>query len=259
MWFFSADWHLCHANVIKSHRRQFASEEQRSILNLADQGTIPYSDIVIQDSVVQTMNETIIESTNSVVKENDSLVLLGDFCWTKKFELAKYYRDQIKCKNVYLVWGNHDRPKLLSSLFSACYYQYLWTVDGQKIFTSHFPCRIWDRSHYGSWMLYGHCHNSLWHEDNFQIDPEIKNKLEKNLMRHFSQTSLTEAEKCDILSKVMNDFVIFRDFRLTLDVGVDNPRSGLPFGTPWSFEEIQNYMLKKRATWFSLHSENFQD
>jgi hypothetical protein len=28
----------------------------------------------------------------------------------------------------------------------------------------------------------------------------------------------------------------------TLDVGVDNRRDGIPFGTPWSFDEIKKYM-----------------
>lgn len=38
--------------------------------------------------------------------------------------------------------------------------------------------------------------------------------------------------------------------RLTLDVGVDNKRQGVGFGTPWSFKEVQKF--------FSDRTKNFQ-
>jgi calcineurin-like phosphoesterase family protein len=259
VWFFTADWHLCHANIIKSNRRDFLSESENSLLEIADRGTIPSSEISVSKTTIEAMNNKIIDSTNDVVEKNDSLVILGDFCWTKKFEVAKSFRDRINCKNVYLVWGNHDRTNVLSSVFNACYHQYLWTVNGQKIFTSHFPCRVWDRSHHGSWMLYGHCHNSLWHEDNFQINPESWLKSQDNLLRYLDKMNLDCEEKQSLLKVVRKEFITMQDFRLTLDVGVDNRRLELPFGTPWSFEDIQNHMRKKRSEWFSLLSENFQD
>jgi hypothetical protein len=52
---------------------------------------------------------------------------------------------------------------------------------------------------------------------------------------------------------------------LTLDVGVDNTRHGLPFGTPWSLADIRNYMQPKIALWkipknkieFLIYNHNF--
>ena len=36
---------------------------------------------------------------------------------------------------------------------------------------------------------------------------------------------------------------------LTVDVGVDNLRKGMPFGTPWSMEEIREHMDQKMERW----------
>lgn len=253
MWFFTADWHLNHANIIKYYRRDFASAEENSLLQLADRGVIPFSDVQIKHQNIEAMNEAIIENTNSVVKQNDSLVILGDFCWAKQPEILAKFRNRINCKNLYLIWGNHDRPQLISSIFKACYYQYLWTIDGQKIFTSHYPCRSWDRSQYGSWMLYGHCHNELWHEDNFQISSKDRLQLETNLLKCLNTTKLSDEEKRAIIENFLKQIVISQGLKLTLDVGVDNRRPNLSFGTPWSFEEIEIHMNKKREIWFSLH------
>lgn len=249
MWYFSSDWHLCHTNIIKETRRDFASQDEKSMLDLADRGVIPYSEVQIDKTRVEEMNSTIIDSTNAVVDEKDSLVLLGDFCWSKKIEVAKSYLDRLKCKNIYMVWGNHDKPQIMSSLFKASYYQYLWTVEGQKIFTSHFPCRVWDRSHHGSWMLYGHCHNSLWNQDNFELDSEVEKSIDIEFLK---SCGLSENQTNKIFENVKKGFVRSHGLRLTLDVGVDNKREGRSFGTPWSFEEIQDLMRRKREKWFSL-------
>jgi len=252
MYFFSSDWHLCHANIIKTNRRDFVSEEQRSFLELADRGTIPYSEVCIDKSQIDLMNSTIIENTNKVVGEKDTLILLGDFCWSKDQKVAKSFVDQINCKNIYMIWGNHDRPSLIGSLFKGCFFQYLWKIGSQKVFTSHFPCRVWDCSDHGSWMLYGHCHNSLWEEDNFELKAETINRLNSSISDALGEFDLTVDQKRQIILKTARELVRSHGLRLTLDVGVDNRRPGVPFGTPWSFEEIEIYMRKKREAWFCL-------
>lgn len=34
-------------------------------------------------------------------------------------------------------------------------------VQGQKVVLSHYGSRVWNKSHRGSWLLYGHSHGSL--------------------------------------------------------------------------------------------------
>ena len=34
-------------------------------------------------------------------------------------------------------------------------------VGEQMICLFHYGCRVWNKAHYGSWMLYGHSHGSL--------------------------------------------------------------------------------------------------
>ncbi|MCB0745233.1 MAG: hypothetical protein KDC67_15095, partial [Ignavibacteriae bacterium] len=35
------------------------------------------------------------------------------------------------------------------------------SVNGQFICLYHYGCRVWNKSHHGSWHLYGHSHGSL--------------------------------------------------------------------------------------------------
>lgn len=35
------------------------------------------------------------------------------------------------------------------------------TINGQRIIMSHYAMRVWNKSHHGSWMLFGHSHGSM--------------------------------------------------------------------------------------------------
>lgn len=150
--FFCADTHFNHANIIKYCNRPFKDAEE--------------------------MDSVLIENINSVVKSNDTLWFLGDFCFGSReprafLRKATHYRELIKCKNMILVWGNHD-PKVYSrrkddkwlvqgfrELFIEDYTQ-VETIIGGKSFTfSHYAMRVWNKMHHGSMHLYGHSHNSL--------------------------------------------------------------------------------------------------
>lgn len=53
------------------------------------------------------MNQTIVNNINSMVGENDILIHLGDFSFGG-IESIWEFRKQIICKNIYLIFGNHD-------------------------------------------------------------------------------------------------------------------------------------------------------
>lgn len=260
MWFFSADWHLGHSNIIKYCKRPFLSREEEGLLSMADRGVIPAKEVRVSPESTKAMSDAIIDSTNAVVGEEDTLVLIGDFCWTpreKRYEAAKQYRDRIRCKNVFLIWGNHDDRRTLGPLFKAAYDAYNFNVDGQHIFCHHYPCRSWDMAHHGSWMLYGHVHNLYWNEDNGLLMPYQEQTFREGfgsvVERHLGKLASTPV----LIQELLDVVASVNGIDLTVDVGVDNVREGVPFGTPWSMNDLRAYMAKKKVRW-EARSEAFR-
>ncbi len=132
---FTSDTHFNHANIIKYCKRPFASVEE--------------------------MNETLLKNINDRVKPGDRLFHLGDFA---KFDVAAL-RERINCKNIVLILGNHDRIPYNSRVFSAVYDMYTLKteIDGapKNIVLCHYALKVWNKSHYGAWHLYGHSHGGL--------------------------------------------------------------------------------------------------
>lgn len=133
--FFTSDYHLNHAKILTYSNRPFKH--------------------------VDEMNETIINNINSKVSKKDHLYFLGDIGFGDPDKINNYLR-RISCDNMYWILGNHDRHV---SEFS---WRFKWVKDyaevniqGQPIIMSHYAFRVWSRSHYGSWNLYGHSHGSL--------------------------------------------------------------------------------------------------
>jgi calcineurin-like phosphoesterase family protein len=241
MWYFTADWHLNHANIIKYCERPFLSLEEKQLVSITKNSSLPLKSIKISDETVVSMNNGIIDATNKVVKSDDNLVIIGDFSWTStpSKKIAEFV-ERINCKNLYLVWGNHDNRQVLQPFFKATYDHYTFFIEGQHVFVSHYPCRSWHLSNYGSWMLYGHVHNKFNDQDNGRLSTEEKTKLELELSKF--DISL---ETKDFDSFVSNVASIFRKKSYTLDVGIDNVRDGYAYGTPWSFNDIKFHMERK--------------
>ena len=139
---FTADFHLGHANIIPFCSRPFAT--------------------------VGEMDQAILERLNASVKANDIPYFLGDFCMGSHARVVAYRR-RIRCQKIFAVPGNHDKQarKLKEDL--------LWldnlaevSIHGQPIVLCHYALRVWNRSNRGSWHLYGHSHGRL---------PEVHNSL----------------------------------------------------------------------------------
>lgn len=146
--FFISDFHVGHANVIKFDPRPFKNLDE--------------------------MHNTLIENWNSVVGPDDVVYFLGDLSFARS-GLTKWFLSSLHGK-IYAICGNHDKMKDLikydrfenvheygteigikddSSLESRGSQGY------QKIILSHYPILSWNKSHYGSWMIHGHCHQNL--------------------------------------------------------------------------------------------------
>lgn len=94
---------------------------------------------------------------NKKVPRNAQFYILGDFSYGAR---AANYRSRIKCKDVRLIQGNHDDR---SADFYRTIFKHVWdtkmtSINGQRVFLSHYPHAYWDKSHAGSYHLYGHIH-----------------------------------------------------------------------------------------------------
>lgn len=134
---FTADLHLGHAFIIKHCDRPFADVEE--------------------------MDDCILHRINMDVAVKDVLYILGDFCWGAN-NVARY-RDAIRCKEVHLIQGNHDKNSATKH-FSTCEQFREIKVTKQRITLCHYPLIVWPGHLRGSWHLYGHGHGT--HEETIE-------------------------------------------------------------------------------------------
>jgi calcineurin-like phosphoesterase family protein len=155
---FTADTHLGHGNIIKYCLRPFLTAKERELAE-RDARNSPK----LSPETIRRHDEAILDAINSRVQPDDTLWVLGDFCWGGRSH-AQGYRDQIRCQHVHLVWGNHDAPDV-GGVFGRTMEQGMIRVEGQDIWLNHYPMRSWHKAFHGSWHLYGHVHGKLMGED----------------------------------------------------------------------------------------------
>ncbi len=141
MMYFTADLHFYHANVIKYSNR-------------------PFKDVT-------EMNRGIIKGINDTVGIDDTLWILGDFGFCKAGE-ALSILNQINCKNLHYVMGNHDKimrePKIRSKFKSMDSYAKV-DYEKQRFILFHYPILEWESGHHGTIHLHGHTHGNLTYPD----------------------------------------------------------------------------------------------
>lgn len=134
--YFTADWHLFHANIIRYCNRPFRDTAE--------------------------MNQTILDRLNDRVEEDDWLYFLGDMAFIRDVGHLHYWLDQLRCRNICVIKGNHDRSTALVRDRFYWFKDYAEiTVENQSIVLMHYAMRVWNKAHHGAWQLYGHSHGSL--------------------------------------------------------------------------------------------------
>lgn len=125
MWFFTADEHYGHKNIIAYCKRPFKTVEE--------------------------MNEILIDNHNAVVGRKDITVHAGDFCFPRREQYVRYLNG-----NHIFIRGNHDHKgdKFYGEIYEK-------TIEHQKIVVCHYAMRTWNGSHRGAWNLHGHTHGTL--------------------------------------------------------------------------------------------------
>lgn len=136
--FFTSDPHFGHSNIIKYCNRPFQSSKE--------------------------MDDALIANWNSKVGVQDKVWILGDV----------FFCDQSRAKEIlsclngqkHLILGNHDKlirnQKPVQDMFTAIYPElHQENIDGVTVVMCHYPMLTWNRAHRGSYMLHGHCHNTI--------------------------------------------------------------------------------------------------
>jgi len=131
MYFFTADEHYAHSNIIKYCDRPF--------------------------KYIDEMDAALIRNHNEVVRGEDTTIHAGDFCFTKDFDtVQRKYIDKLNGAHIFLV-GSHDywlKGKNYNQIYEK-------RIDKQLVVVCHYAMRVWPASHYNSWLLYGHSHGNL--------------------------------------------------------------------------------------------------
>lgn len=248
--FFTSDTHFGHENIMKYCRRdKFMTAEEVALLDASDRGEIDQRKVRISNESIERMNRAMIDNINAVVGENDVLYHIGDAFWGHDIDFAWAMRRQINCRTIHHIWGNHDEPEVKDLFASSEKYAEV-IVDHQKIFLCHYPMRAWDKSHKGSWCLYGHVHGKTWDEDKYGLSGSdrkaLSGKFAETLKATFADMHVgVTNELLEILGgKLAQDVADHNCNVLTLDVGVDTHDY-----RPWSMDELRAELHPKIEAW----------
>ncbi|WBF79279.1 hypothetical protein IACHDJAJ_00040 [Aeromonas phage vB_AdhS_TS3] len=114
----------------------------------------------------EAMTEGLIEYHNDIVKETDTLYILGDFSFGK----AAYTLEILgrMTGNKVIIRGNHDEwldkvteEQLLEVGVANVRDLYCRKFEGKKIVMCHYAIRAWQDQGRGSLHIYGHSHGNL--------------------------------------------------------------------------------------------------
>lgn len=135
--YFIADTHFGHKSILNFDHRPFCSLEE--------------------------MEEVMVMNWNAAVCQNDTVYILGDFCWGKQDEWLRLLK-RLRGKKV-LIRGNHDLkqyPPELAAHFVGIYDYHVVAENGRKIVLCHYPILLYENS--GDprrFMLCGHVHTTV--------------------------------------------------------------------------------------------------
>ena len=145
--FYIADTHFGHENVIRFDNRPFKSIEEH--------------------------DQTLINNWNSVVRKEDEVYIVGDFCY-KNSKPVSYYTKQLN-GHLHLIWGNHDKR---NEEYATCFettqdiMKISDTIYGEKkkVILCHYWMPFAGRNKI---ILYGHTHVG----DEYELEVKLKEEL----------------------------------------------------------------------------------
>lgn len=152
---FTADLHLGHANILRYCRRPFLSPAEEVLLHTLG----PRGNWRVSRESTTRHDAELLAAINAAVAPDDRLWVVGDFSLGDA-GCVREYRRRIRCRNVGLISGNHDRPDA-ASVFELVADNLTVEADGRRFWLCHYPHRDWPGRDAGVWHLYGHVHGRL--------------------------------------------------------------------------------------------------
>jgi len=128
MYWFTADEHYGHENILRYLKRPFRD--------------------------VEDMSDQLINNHNSLVGKGDCVIHAGDFCWYKA-QYAKSIIGRLNGTHIFLK-GSHDWWLKGSDLSR-------WSkqIGDHYVTADHYAGLSWPRSHHNAWQVFGHSHGAL--------------------------------------------------------------------------------------------------
>lgn len=117
---------------------------------------------------IDSHNQWLIDKINNKIGKHDTLYILGDVSMSNKINTERIL-NMIKCKNIFLIAGNHDSNILNSNRFKQISQIKNFTFNSPSypnlhIVLCHYPIASWERRVHNSWHLYGHTHGRFQNE-----------------------------------------------------------------------------------------------
>lgn len=132
--FYISDLHLGHKNILSLDERNFETLED--------------------------MHATIINNWNSVVKDTDTVYIIGDLAWKNAVGIDVLNR---LTGNKVLILGNHDKinNEIRKAFIEVTNTKIITDSENgitQQLILSHYPIAHWYNQFKGSILIYGHVH-----------------------------------------------------------------------------------------------------
>lgn len=127
------------------------------------------------------------------LKKGDDFYFLGDLYWDRNSYYKFYNQFILKCVAFHWITGNHDfhifknHENEIEDITPMKEVKFC----GQSAVLCHYPMMTWNKSHYNSFMLFGH------HHVNGHAEPTIQGKMfnvncEFNNFKPYSENDIVE-------------------------------------------------------------------
>lgn len=175
---FTSDTHFSHKNILKhceGRLKAFGIDER-----LDDNEKVICND------------NAIIERWNSKVKKNDTVYIVGDFSFANA-DGTKKIISKLKGKK-FLILGNHDKSsehlegyfeqivQIKEINFKSRNYDFL--EEDFSVVCCHYPMVTWNRKHFGSVNVHGHCHGNIDDFNESSIDLRVDVGIDGRLAKY---------------------------------------------------------------------------
>jgi len=146
----TSDTHYSHTNICRG-----ITNWRLPNGDVPDKQTRPFE-------TLDKMNASIVNNINEVVGQDDMLIHFGDWSFGG-FENIEELRNRIICKEIHLIFGNHDHHIVnnrdgCQKHFASSQWFLQINYLGETLECMHYPISSWNGLNKGRIHLHGHCH-----------------------------------------------------------------------------------------------------